>query len=481
MRLIIFLIFLLFPISILLMPWPAQGQPNHGPLALDNVQVIDAEHERVSAPRCVRIETGRLARIDEAGSAECHEQAQVLDLQGRYLMPGLIDMHAHLDLGPMEILQEDGQVLGQALPDDEIAEHNARRLVAFGVTTVRNPGGDLESAARYKARRAAGELVGPELFNAGLIINNAKLRGLAVAAETPDDVRRLVAEQVAGGADWIKFYTGLSPEMLQAGIDEARAHGRPSVAHLEDIAWTDALAMGLDGIVHLMPLSPDLRTTEQRDAWQATSRGATYSFFEWWEHFDVDGPHAEQLIAAFEQHRPVFDATVMVFHAAFVQDSDDTYKEDSRRYAHPRLLANWNEWFTFGLGWEAEDFERARAVWPKVQRMAARLHATDARMTIGTDMGNPWVAPGISVHREMELLADAGVPAPRLLLAATSNAADALGIGEQTGRIASGYQADLLVLDANPLLDISNTKQIHAVVLDGQLLTTEALNQLKGE
>lgn len=470
-----------FIVCSLLASRPAPAQPHPGALALDNVQLIDTEHERVSEAHCVRIEDGRLARIDAAGSADCRDRAQVLDLQGRYLMPGLIDMHAHLDLGPMEILQEDGQVLLQALPDAEIAEHNARRLVAFGITTVRNPGGDLESAARYKARRAAGELVGPELFSAGLIINNAELRGLAVAAETPDDIRRLVAEQVAAGADWIKFYTGLSPELLQAGIDAAREHGRPSVAHLEDVAWTDALAMGLDGIVHLMPLSPDLLTPEQRTAWQASSRGSTHSFFEWWEHFDVDGPHAQQLVAAFEQHRPVFDATLMVFHAAFVQDSDDTYKEDARRYAHPRLLANWEEWFTFGLGWEAEDFERARAVWPKVQTMAARLHATEARMTMGTDMGNPWVAPGISLHREMELLAEAGVPAPRLLQAATRNAADALGIGERIGRIAPGYQADLLVLDANPLTDISNTQQIHAVVLDGQLFTTEALNELKEE
>ena len=460
---------------------PAQGQPQPGALALDNVQVIDAANGRVGDPQCVRIEAGKLALIDAAGSAACREKTQVLDLGGRYLMPGLIDMHVHLDLGPLEILHEDSQVVLQALPDDEIAEHNARRLVAFGVTTVRNPGGDLESAARYKARRAAGELVGPELFSAGLIINNTELRGLAVAAETPGDVRRLVAEQVAAGADWIKFYTGLSPELLQAGIDAAREHGRPSVAHLEDVAWTDALAMGLGGIVHLMPLSPNLLTPEQRTAWKSTSRGGTHSFFEWWEHFDVDGPHAEQLVASFEEHRPVFDATLMVFHAAFVQDSDNSYKVDARRYAHPRLLANWEEWFTFGLGWEADDFERARAVWPKVQQMATRLHATNARMTVGTDMGNPWVAPGISLHRELGLLAEAGVPAPRLLQAATANAADALGIGERTGRIATGFDADLLVLDANPLLDITHTRQIHAVVLDGQLFTTEALNQLKGE
>ncbi|MGB3392281.1 MAG: amidohydrolase family protein, partial [Stenotrophomonas sp.] len=294
-------------------------------------------------------------------------------------------------------------------------------------------------------------------------------------------MQRVVQAQAEAGADWIKLYTGLSPELLKAGIDAAHRHGLPAVAHLESIAWPDALAMGLDGIVHLMPLSPDLLTPQQREAWQASARGGTWSFFEWWEHFDPDGPQADRLVAAYQQHRPVFDATLVAFHAAFVQDQDNPYKDDARRYAHPRLLAHWNDWFTFAIGWQPEDFARARAVWPKVQRMAVRLHATAARMTLGTDMSNPWIAPGISLHCEMQLLAEAGVPVTHLLQAATVTAAEALGAGQRLGRIAPGFEADLLVLDANPLDDIRHTRDIHAVVLDGQFLTTDALNQLKGE
>ncbi|OHE84662.1 MAG: hypothetical protein A2190_10175 [Lysobacterales bacterium RIFOXYA1_FULL_69_10] len=450
-------------------------------LALDNVHVVDAEHNRVGERRCVRVQDRRISVIADAGDAACRRGARVTDLDGRYLTPGLIDMHAHLTLGPLEMKRERGRAVLQALPDDAIAEHNANRLVAFGVTTLRNPGGDLEAAARYESRLAAGELVGPEAFNAGPVINNAELPGLAAAARTPEDMQAVVQAQVEAGADWIKLYTGLSPELLKAGIDAAHAQGRPAVAHLESIAWPDALAMGLDGIVHLMPLSADLLSPGQRAAWQATARGGTYSFFEWWEHFDADGPQADRLVAAYRQYRPVFDATLVAFHAAFVQDQDNPYKDDAHRYAHPRLLAHWNEWFTFAIGWQRADFERARAVWPKVQRMAARLYATDARMTLGTDMSNPWIAPGISLHREMDLLAEAGVPNAQLLLAATRNAADALGAGERLGRIAPGFEADLLVLDGNPLEDIARTRDIHAVVLDGRLLTTDALNQLKGE
>lgn len=450
-------------------------------LALDQVHLVDAENDRATPPRCVRIERGLLARIAEAGDAGCLQAARRIDLRGRYLMPGLVDMHAHHTLGPVEVVRDGDDVVMQALPDDAIAAHNARHLVVFGVTTVRNPGGDLPAAARYEAGRARGTLVGPEAFDAGPVINNAELRGLAVAARDAQEMERVVAAQVEAGADWIKLYTGLSPALLQAGIDAAHRHGRPAVAHLEGIAWPDALAMGLDGIVHLMPLSPDLLEASQRAAWQAGSRGATWSFFEWWEHFDPDGPGGDALVAAFEQHQPVFDATLVAFHAAFVQDQDNAYKADARAHAPARLLASWNEGFTFAIGWEPQDFVRARAIWPKVQRMAARLHATGARMTVGTDMGNPWIAPGISLHREMQLLAEAGVPVPQVLLAATRNGAQALGAGGRLGRIAEGYEADLLVLDANPLEDITRTRGIHAVVLDGRFLDQAALGQLKGE
>lgn len=453
----------------------------HAVLAIDQVQVVDVAAGRVIADRCVRIEQGNIARIARAGSRRCVRGAEHHVMDGRFLIPGLIDMHAHLSLGPAEMRRVRGQVRMLAEADDAIAEHNAHRLVAFGVTTIRNPGGDLAAAGRYKARRAAGELIGPESFDAGEVINTSSVQGLATAVRTVEDIRRVVDAQVADGADWIKLYTGLSPQLLQAGIDAAHAHGRPAVAHLEAIPWPDALAMGLDGIVHLMPISPALLDAEARSHWRASARPGTFAFFEWWEHFDPDGPGGDALVAAFEQHRPVFDATLVAFHAAFVQDQDNVYKDDARRHAHARLLASWEEWFTFAMGWEPEDFLRARAIWPKVQRLAVRLHGTAARMTLGTDMSNPWIAPGISLHREMHLLAEAGVSPERILAAATVNAADALGASERLGRIAPGYEADLVVLDGNPLADIGHTQAIHAVVLDGRFMSKADLAELKGE
>lgn len=447
-------------------------------LALDDVRIVDTQQGRIDSDRCLRIENARIVIVAQAGDQACRRDARILELDGRYVMPGLIDMHAHLTLGPLEIRRDRGKMTMAAEASDAIADHNASRLVAFGVTTIRNPGGDLAAAARYKARRARGGVIGPETFDAGEVINNVPISGLAVAVNDADDMRRVVADQAEVGADWIKLYTGLSPDLLQAGIDAAHAHDLPAVAHLERIAWPEALAMGLDSIVHLMPLSPDLLDDQSRQTWQSRARPGTFGFFEWWEHFDPDGPGADRLVASFDQHQPVFDATLVAFHAAFVQDLDNVYKDDTRRLAHPRLRANWEDWFTFAVGWHAEDFERARAVWPKVQRLAQRIYASGARVTIGTDMSNPWIAPGISLHREMALLADAGVPVDRILAAATVNAAEALGAGDRLGRIAEGYEADLVVLDANPYEDISHSRAIHAVLSDDLWLDSDRLAEL---
>lgn len=451
------------------------------PLAIDSVQLIHTDSGTLQPARCVRIDEGRIESLHAAGDPDCSAGAQRIDGGEGYLLPGLIDMHAHHTLGPLELKRERGKAVMTAAADDAIAEHNGARLVAFGVTTIRNPGGDLAAAARYEQRRRDGSLIGPQSFNAGPVLNTAELPGLATQVTTPEQIRTAVAQQVEAGADWIKLYTGLDAELLQAGIEAAHAHGRPTVAHLEQVSWPDALELGLDGIVHLMPISEALLDETQRAAWQASARPGTFSFFEWWEHFDPEGPGADRLVASFERHRPVFDATLVAFHAAFVQDQDNSYKQDAARYAHPRLLANWQGWFTFALGWQPGDFERARAVWPKVEALTRRLYASGARMTLGTDMSNPWIAPGISLHREMQLLSEAGVSNAQILRAATVNAADALGAGERLGRIAPGFEADLILLSRNPLESIEHSQSLEAVLLDGRWFDSAALHALKGE
>ena len=469
-----------FLVLVLTVATIAAAPTSAGVLAIDDVRIVDTERGTVGAPMCVRIRDAIIVAIEDAANVLCRRNADVIDGSGRFLMPGLVDMHAHLTLGPLEMRRERGVVRMQALADDDIADFNARRLIAFGITTIRNPGGDLGAAGRYEQRRKVAGFVGPESFNAGPVINNVAIAGLAEAARSREELETLIDAQVAAGADWIKLYTGLSDDLLEAAAEIAGRHDVPTVAHVDRVAWPRALELGIDALVHLMPISPDLLAAESRKRYEASARPGAFAFFEWWEHFDPDGAQADTLVDAFNEHRPVFDATLVAFHAAFVgDDANNVYRQDTASLAHARLKAHWNDWFTFTIGWRPHDFERARAVWPKIERLAQRLYATKALVTIGSDMSNPWIAPGMSVHREMQLLADAGVPPATILRAATSNAAKALGVSERLGRVAAGFEADLLLLDANPLLDVRNALAIHAVINNGRLFDAADLHRLQ--
>ena len=116
------------------------------------------------------------------------------------------------------------------------------------------------------------------------------------------------------------------------------------------------------------------------------------------------------------------DATLIAFKLAFWGD-DLAYRNRDIAWAHPAMVENWNTAFRFDLGWKAEDYARAKAVWPKVQRFVRMLHEAGVPITIGTDMNNPFVAPGASIAREMELHVAAGIPAWDVLRMATTNAA----------------------------------------------------------
>jgi imidazolonepropionase-like amidohydrolase len=141
------------------------------------------------------------------------------------------------------------------------------------------------------------------------------------------------------------------------------------------------------------------------------------------------------------------------------------------RYAPASLLQNWRDDFTLTRGWTAADFDSARAVWPRLLAFEKLLYDRGVLVTVGTDANNPWVAPGPSFHRELELLVDAGIPALQVLKLATHNGAEALGLLDSVGTVALGKRADLVVLDANPITDIRNTRRIDLVVQNGRVVS----------
>ncbi|MGQ0659311.1 amidohydrolase family protein [Sphingosinicella sp.] len=447
---------------------PALADPPRRDLYV-GVNLVDPQRETTTPDSYILVENGRIAATGR-GRPRNTRGATLHDFTGLYALPGLIDTHAHVTLGTLSIRMENGAPRITGNSEDEIVAHNARSLLAFGVTTIRNPGGPIPASRAYVERVASGALTGPEMIYAGEVIDRAPIaiENLSTLVTPERSAGRIVDAQAEGGGRYIKLYTGLTEADLAEGIRAAHRHGLRAIAHLNDVSWTRAAELGIDGIVHMMPTSPDLLPADRREAYRARRRPAGFQFFEWYEAADLDAPEVRRMIATLARRRVHLDATLIAFQPAFFGDDAALLARD-RQLDHPAMLANWRRGFRFDAGWQADDYRRARAVWPRVLELTRRLYEAGVSMTIGTDQANPFIAPGISMSREMALHQQAGIPAWAVLRMATSDAARLIGVGRRTGALRRGLEADILFIAADPLPDLNRVAEMRAVVNNGVL------------
>ena len=449
-------------------------------LVLRGAHVFDSELGEM-LERTVLIRDGVIERVAPPDADVEPVGADVRTLPGKWILPGFVDTHAHVALGPVGLRAEGESVVPYVDLDaqPEVTRRSLLTLLAFGVTTARDPGGPTELTVATRSAVARGELIGPRLRVAGAIIDTTRFDGLAVQVSTADEVRTEVRRQAAAGVDMIKLYAGLDPELLASGIDEARAQGLPAVGHLMTSTWTEGARLGLHSVLHIVPGSPALLPDTERAAYE-DERVGTISLATWFERADLDGPEMRAAIEALARHETWVDPTLAVFEATFFGDDPArATRADGLDLATPALIDNWRSGFRFDVGWGPDAYERAHAAWPKVLELSRRLYESGVRLTAGTDANNPWVTPGPSFHRELELLVSAGIPARSVLQIATRNGAEALGLRGEIGNVAVGQRADLVVLSENPLADITATRSIEWVIQGGVIWTPgELLRQL---
>jgi imidazolonepropionase-like amidohydrolase len=431
------------------------------------VTILDVESESATPDSYIVVVDGKIAEIGQGLPAET-SGARLHDSSGQFALPGLIDMHAHITWGPVGVEMREGAPTMVIHDRPDITAYRARMLLSYGVTTIRNPAGDMAQNRAYSDMVASGALEGPEAFHAAEVINRLDVAtdGPMVDVGKDGTMAEIVARQAGEGADFIKLYEQLPEKDVAEGIAAAHSHGLPAIAHLSDVSWTRAAELGVDSLLHLMPISPDLLPEDRREAYLASRRPGSFAFFEWYEQADFDSPEMQQMLATLAQRQVHVDPTLIAFQPAFYGDTAETAERDIA-FAHPDMATNWRTLFRFDLGWQPADYTRAQAVWPRVLELAKRIYEAGIPMTIGTDLANPFVAPGISVSREMELFAEAGIPSWAVLRMATVEGAKQLGIDNRTGRIAAGYEADILFTRSNPLEDFANLADVSLVLSDG--------------
>jgi imidazolonepropionase-like amidohydrolase len=441
----------------------AESVVGEGLVALEHATVVDGTGAQPQSDAVVVLSGERILKVGRTGQYR-YPDATVVDLTGRWLVPGFMDLHAHMD--------SEGHQLS--------AENEARRaatLLAFGVTTIRSPGGAPQVGLRD--RIAAGKVLGPRMFTASRLIDMPG--GMwtdspaGVALRTVEEVRAEVRRQAAGGADYVKFYTQINQELLRAGIEEAHAAGVRVIGHLGATSWTDAARLGIDALTHSGVAGASwqfLPRDEQprfREFFFPGPRFDPALFEPWRKAVSLDGPDMEVLISALVEHRVEVNPTLVITEALYWGDDAALREALEPDFATPKEAAAWRkERFFYSSNWPVSAMAEAKKTFPVVLEIVRRFHQRGVLLTTGTDLAAPWITPGVSVHHEMELFARAGIPPLDVLTIATANGAKALRILDTVGTIEAGKRADLVVLAADPVRDIRNTRKICDVFVAGR-------------
>ena len=419
--------------------------------AFTDVTVIPMDRERVLENHTVVVTDGRVVEMGPAASVKVPEGATRIDGRGKFLMPGLSDMHGHL-------------VPGDGVNDDGPSQI-MRLYVANGVTTVRGMIGHPTNLV-VRDRIARGEMVGPRLYAAGPAVNQP-------VAPTPEEGVKVVEAQKAAGYDLIKIHGGLSPETYEAIAAAAKRAGIRIAGHVPDTVGLDrALAAGQSSIEHL---DGYLQALVKAGAPAAPVPGQV-QFGAVLAHMDESkiAGLAARTRAAGVWNTP----TLALFEIVTSMDAPETFAAWPEMVYIPQgMRAGFLKQKAGTANLPASPADRQRYV--ELRRKVVKgLHNGGAKLLVGPDTPQLFLVPGFATHREMASLVAAGLSPYAALQAATLNAAEYLGTSNETGTVAKGKRADLVLLEANPLDAIAHAHKIAGVMVNGVWMPKPALDRM---
>jgi imidazolonepropionase-like amidohydrolase len=418
----------------------------HGPstardlLAITNATVIDGTGAPPAAGRTLLVRDGRIVDIGPAGEVRVPRGARVLDAGGAYAIPGLWDMHVH------------------ALWDTAVAERFLPAFVAHGVTGIRDMGGSLQVLRHARGRIAMGGLEAPRIVAAGAVLDGPEPvdPSISIRVSTAADVVAAVDSLARAGADFVKVYTLMPPELFRAAAARARERGMPLAGHVPgEVDPRDAARAGMRSMEHMR--------AELGGFCTRTTAAA-----------------CDSIIPVLREHRVWQTPTLLPRWVRAHMDSVNA--ADARLAALPTVVRDY--WIGERAGKLAErtadDWRRLRGEHDEERWLAGYLHRNGLALLAGSDAGVPFSHPGAGLHDELAMLVEAGLTPMEALQAATRNAAQALG-ADSLGTLEVGKVADVVLLAANPLDDIRNTRRIVAVVIGGRVRGRAALDVMMME
>ena len=394
-------------------------------LVLDHVRLIDGTGGAPIEDGRIVIAGNAITAAGPAGSTPAPSGSEHVDLTGKTVIPGLIDVHFHIESDPRMAL----------------------RQLANGVTSFRDPGQWNEKFAELRKMVAADGLPGPRIFTTGPHIDgeNPAYPADSVIARDPEEARQHAETSVAQGATALKIYFRLPLAGAKAVIDVCTARKIPCTAHLEILDARELIAAGLHGIEHItsfgISLVPRVKAEAYRQAVLRNNDARRDGRYQLLADANLDSAEAMALYAVLRQRRPWVDATLAVFE---------------RRADKPAAGAT-------------PDMARVMAAgFSKMKQLTRRVSREGARVVMGGHTEVPFAGRGEAPWRELELLVDSGFTPLEAITAATSTAAGFLYRDPELGTLLPAFQADLVVLRDDPTKSISAIRTVERVMVAGR-------------
>ncbi len=432
-------------------------QPASSAVAFVGVNVLAmAETGVVLEDQTVIVQGDRITAIEPSGSVDVSPQTVQILSRGKYLMPGLADMHVHLEYF------DDPAIL--------------QLFLANGVTTVRNMDGR-PYILEWKRKIAQADLLGPAIYTAGpLLDGDPPLRPDNTVVRSPAQARAAVMDQYSSGYDFIKVYTNLSFEAYAEILVAAAEHGLPVAGHLpNDVNLIEVFERGgQSAIEHLGDYAESIEAVDSpfTEGWHWSKRflgmpmnaDRARSVIERQVMADVwtvpTIVQADKEVASPEIVRTWLEASEMAYVEA---EGLEYWEEQSQQTARRMDSADWEL---------IEQGRRNRIELTRIMREAG------VSLLVGTDTPNPFVVPGFSIHEELQNFVAAGFTPEAALISATREAARFLGDLDDWGTVERGKEANLLLLDSNPFDNIENVRQPAGVMIKGQWFPREELDRM---
>lgn len=426
---------------------PTDANQRANVLALVGATVIDGEGGAPIKDGVVLIRGDRIVSVGRAGKVRVPQTARVIDIAGKYVIPGMIDMHVHYDSWMGEL------------------------FLAHGVTTIKDLGNDAEWCAQVRDDIESGRASGPRFFYVGNGIDAPPpVRDHHIGLDDPVKASRAVELLRSRGVSAIKLREKSTPELIRATVKVAHRLGIPVTGHLVNTSAREAALAGIDGLEHATGI---VEATATRHLKPDPSYTDVQRFVTELKAFAyIDEAKAEELVKFLAAKKVALIPTMANWWRFASERRDEFAREDAELSKNPSLVYVPNHirqvWASSALYdiKDAEDLAEVKAGWRKVQAYLKPYEKAGGRVLAGSD--TLISVPGLSLLRELMMLVDVGFTPMRAITAGTRDNANFLGQGRNLGTLAAGKLADLVVLGADPLGDIGNLRRVEMVFKNGR-------------